>query len=50
MGDVGWQLGVAVVFAIAVTIGYRLYRRRKAAKSADRLLDEVLKGKDAFRR
>lgn len=50
MGEVEWQIGVAVVVAIALTIGYRLYRRRKAAKSADRLLDEVLQGKDAFRR
>ena len=31
-------------------IGYQRYRRWKAGKLADQLLQDVIKGKDAFRR
>jgi hypothetical protein len=36
-------------FLLALGIRY-WFRRRRAAKLADQLLDEVVKGKDAFRR
>jgi hypothetical protein len=39
-------LGTIVIWAMAI----RWWRYRRAAKLADKLLAEVIKGKDAFRR
>jgi hypothetical protein len=39
-------LGTIVIWAM----GIRWWRYRRAAKLADKLLAEVIKGKDAFRR
>lgn len=39
-------LGTIVIYAII----HRWWRYRRAAKLADKLLAEVIKGKDAFRR
>lgn len=48
MSDVEW-LVVLVSGGLLIAFGWRWYRRRRAAKSADKLLADVLKGKDAFR-
>jgi hypothetical protein len=50
MGDTGWLVLIVVSAALLIPLVRRWYRRRVAAKSADRLLSEVLKAKDAFRR
>ena len=50
MGDVAWVLLIVVVGAVMVEFGRRWYRWRVAAKLADKLLADVVKGKDAFRR
>lgn len=50
MGDAGWLVVVVMSGGLLFALARRWYRRRVAAKSADRLLAEVLKGKDAFRR
>lgn len=50
MGDAGWLVVVVMSGGLLVPLARRWYRRRVAAKAADRLLAEVLKGKDAFRR
>jgi hypothetical protein len=50
MEDVGWALGVGVVVLFLFELGRRWYRRRVAARLADKLLRDVVKGKDAFRR
>ena len=39
-------LGTIVIYAMTI----RWWRYRRAAKLADKLLAEVIKGKDAFRR
>ena len=39
-------LGTIVVYAVTI----RWWRYRRAAKLADKLLAEVIRGKDAFRR
>jgi NADH:ubiquinone oxidoreductase subunit K len=48
------ESGLALIAAAAVMVGMglvrRWYRRRVAAKLADQMLSEVIKGKDAFRR
>ncbi|MBU6481748.1 MAG: hypothetical protein KGS09_14515 [Nitrospirae bacterium] len=44
-------LGLILVFGgLLITLGLRWYRKCRAAKSADKLLADVLKSKDAFRR
>lgn len=50
MGELEWQIAVALVAGLALTIGYRIYRKRAEAKRADKLLAEVVKGMDSFRR
>jgi hypothetical protein len=50
MEDTGWAMGLVIVGAFLVEVGRRWYRRRIAAKLADQLLRDVVKGKDAFRR
>ncbi len=50
MDDLGWLLlSIGIGWAV-VEVGRRWYRRRIAAKLADRLLEDIVKGKDAFRR
>lgn len=48
--DSGWTLAVVVAGMLVFELGRRWYRRRVAAKLADALLSDVIKGKDAFRR
>jgi hypothetical protein len=50
MEDFGWPLLIIAGGLLAVELGRRWYRRRIAARLADRLLEEVVKGKDMFRR
>jgi hypothetical protein len=49
MDDLGWLLWF-LAGAVVAMLGRQWYRRRIAAKLADRLLDEVVKSKDSFRR
>ena len=50
MGELEWQVSIALMVGLVLTIGYRLYRKRAEARRADKLLAEVVKGMDAFRR
>lgn len=50
MDDFGWPLLIIAGGLLVMELGRRWYRRRMAAKLADQLLEEVIKGKDAFRR
>ncbi|GKS59606.1 hypothetical protein YTPLAS18_31330 [Nitrospira sp.] len=50
MGELEWQISVALGVGLALTIGYRLYRKRAEAKRVDKLLADVVKGMDSFRR
>ncbi len=50
MEDSGWALLIIVAGVLAIELGRRWYRRRVAGKLADKLLSDVVKGKDAFRR
>ncbi|ULA63584.1 MAG: hypothetical protein LZF86_110282 [Nitrospira sp.] len=45
-----WQLLMSAIVGLILTIAYRLYRKRVHAKQADKLLSDVVKGMDAFRR
>jgi len=50
MTDTGSLVGMIVTGWLLFALGRRWYRQRVAAKSADQLLADVLKGKDAYRR
>lgn len=45
-----WALIAAAVAMVVIGLVRRWYRRRVAAKLADQMLSDVIKGKDAFRR
>lgn len=50
MDDTGVLILVMVGVMVLWVVGYHRYRRWKAGKLADKLLEDVIKGKDAFRR
>ncbi|WP_238590495.1 hypothetical protein [Nitrospira moscoviensis] len=50
MDDLGWLLLVIGLGWLAAESARRWYRRRVASRLADRLLEDVVKGKDMFRR
>lgn len=50
MSDGEWLAFILVFCGLLITLGERWYRQRCAAKLADKLLADVLKSKDAFRR
>jgi hypothetical protein len=50
MGDTGWLLLVLAIAVVLIEVGRRWYRRRIAARLADKMLADVLKAKDGFRR
>ncbi len=50
MSDSAWMVLVAVTGGVLAILGRQWYRRRVAAKLADKLLADVVKGKDGFRR
>lgn len=45
-----WALIAAAVAMVVIGLVRQWYRRRVAAKLADQMLSDVIKGKDAFRR
>ncbi|MBI5854803.1 MAG: hypothetical protein HZB35_06155 [Nitrospirae bacterium] len=49
MKNVVW-MGAGLGGLLLVVLGRWIWRRRRAAKLADALLAEIVKGKDAFRR
>lgn len=50
MDDTGVLILVMVGVMVLWVVGHHRYRRWKAGKLADKLLEDVIKGKDAFRR
>ncbi|MEE8492690.1 MAG: hypothetical protein V3S25_01485 [Nitrospirales bacterium] len=50
MGEEIWIAIVIGLGGLVFLIGRQWYRRRLAARLADQLLRDVVKGKDAFRR
>ncbi len=50
MDEIGWPLLIVFVSVVVIELGRRWYRRRVAAKLADKMLEDIIKGKDAFRR
>lgn len=50
MDDAGWMILILVGGAVIWMVIRHRYRRWKAGKLADKILDDVIKGKDAFRR
>ena len=50
MEESGLALIAAAAAMVVIGLVRRWYRRRVAAKLADQMLSEVIKGKDAFRR
>lgn len=50
MEESGWTLFAAAAAMVVIGLIRWWYRRRVAAKLADQMLSEVIKGKDAFRR
>ena len=50
MEDAGLVLLIVGAGAFLIELGHRWYRRRVAARLADKLLADVVKGRDAFRR
>jgi hypothetical protein len=50
MDSLSTGLILTVCTILIFTVGQKWWRHRQAAKLADKLLDDVIKGKDAFRR
>ncbi len=50
MDDSSVGILIALGTILVYMIGLRWWRRRRAGKLADKLLADVVKGKDAFRR
>lgn len=50
MDESGLALVAAAAAMVVIGLVRRWYRRRVAAKLADQMLSDVIKGKDAFRR
>lgn len=50
MDDMGLMILLLLGGIVLWVVAHRLYYRWKAGKLADQLLQDVIKGKDAFRR
>ncbi len=50
MDDTVWMMLVGVGGVVLWLLIFQRYRRWKAGKLADKMLEDVVKGKDAFRR
>lgn len=50
MDDTGWLVLILMVGVVLWLVLSPWYRRWRAGKLADKLLEDVVKGKDAFRR
>ena len=50
MDDTDWMVLIGIGGVVLWLVAHQRYRRWKAGKLADKMLDDVIKGKDAFRR
>jgi hypothetical protein len=50
MDDMSWMIFILVGGVVLWVVIHHRYRRWKAGKLADKVLEDVIKGKDAFRR
>ena len=50
MSDSLWIFLGLAVGGFLFLVGWQVYRRWKTGREADKLLEQVIKGKDAFRR
>lgn len=50
MDDTVWMIVIGIGGVVLWLLMFQRYRRWKAGKLADQLLQDVIKGKDAFRR
>ena len=50
MGDTVWMILIVIGGLVLWLVIHQRYRRWKAGKLADKMLEDVVKGKDAFRR
>ncbi|MDH4080628.1 MAG: hypothetical protein OEU68_12515 [Nitrospira sp.] len=50
MDDTVWMILIGIGGLVLWLVIHQRYRRWKAGKLADKMLEDVVKGKDAFRR
>jgi hypothetical protein len=50
MDDTGWMILIAIGGVVLWLVIHQRYRRWKTGKLADKMLEDVMKGKEAFRR
>jgi len=50
MNNTGWMILIVIGGAVLWMVIHHRYRRWKAGKLADKLLEDVIRSKDAFRR
>jgi hypothetical protein len=50
MDNTGWMIFIGIGGVVLWLVIHQQYRRWQAGKLADKMLEDVLKGKDAFRR
>ena len=50
MDDTGWIVLIGIGGGVLWLVIHQRYRRWKAGKLADKMLEDVIKGKGAFRR
>ena len=50
MDDTIWMILIGIGGVVLWLVIHQWYRRRKAGKLADKMLEDVVKGKDDFRR
>lgn len=50
MGDTVWMILIVIGGLVLWLVIHQRYRRWKAGKLADKMLEDVVRGKDAFRR
>ena len=50
MDNTSWMILVGIGGVVLALMAHHRYRRWKAGKLADKMLRDVIKGKDAFRR
>ena len=50
MDDTVWMIVIGIGGVVLWLLIFQRYRRWKAGKLADKMLEDVVKGKDAFRR
>jgi hypothetical protein len=50
MDNTGWMILIGIGGVVLWLVIHQWYRRWKAGKLADKMLKDVIRGKDAFRR